>query len=129
MADPKQMAKDAQLSVGATPIEEIIGALDASEEKWAQGAALFGPGGLYGDQRASMEALISLDWRDKLEKLGTKVTDDLVKQKARSDPRYTKWLQKMTMQRIEWLRLDAERNNLMLVANRGQALMRVAGRV
>ena len=125
----KQAAKDAQLAVGAEPIDEIIAALDASEEQWAKGAALYGPGGLFDAQRVAMLAVIALWHRDDLQKRGQKVTDDLVKQLAHADPKYLKWLKQQTKQRTEWLMLDAERNGLMMVANRGQALMRVAGRV
>lgn len=126
--DPRQQAKDVQVGLGAEPIDELIAELDATEDGWARGAALYGPGGLFDDQRVMYLSMIALEHREAV-KEGEKVTDEAIKQRAHADKRYQKWLLRHTKQRYEWLKLDAHRDGIMLRANRGQALMRVAGRV
>lgn len=119
---------DIERGLQVDPIDELLASLDATQEAWAKYAALYGPGGLFDNQRKIMLSIIMLKVRDEI-KDGERVTDALVDARAHAHPDYVAFIKRHTERRAEWLQLDAERDAIVLRINRGQALLRVAGRM
>ncbi len=114
---------------GVDPIELLIHQLSETEEDWAKGAALFGAGGFANDVRKKILSVVMLRIRDALLNSGDKApTEKVLDAMAHADKQYTQWLDRQVVARAEWLRLDAQRDAIEMRCNRGQALLRVAGR-
>ncbi len=114
---------------GVDPIELLIHQLSETEEEWARGSALFGPGGFANDVRKKILSVVMLRIRDKLLSDGEKApTEKVMDAMAHADRQYVAWLDRQVIARADWLRLDAQRDAIEMRCNRGQALLRVAGR-
>src|SRR4051812_29875596 len=119
-------AKEAQLAVGVEPIDELLAELEATQEEWARGASLYGPGGVFDAQRVAFLAVLALEHREVKQEGAKPLSDQHVKERAHADRRYTSWLRRQTAQRTDWLTLDAKRDAIIMRVNRGQGLLRVA---
>lgn len=125
----EQMRADMELSNGAEPLDELLAELDKTEATWAEGAALYGPGGLFDAQRKAKLCVIGVELRDMLTKNGGKVTEASIDQMAHADDGYLKFLDEHERLRGDWLLLNAQRDAIMLRVQRGQALLRVNARM
>lgn len=94
-------------------VDVLLTELSATEKSWADGAALFGPGGLLDAQRKALLSVRACALRDgwSVEKQG-KLTESQLDQCAHADQFYTDWLDLMEAKRASWLLLDAQRDSL-----------------
>lgn len=129
MTDFVRDRADMELSGGAEPLDGLLAELDETEAEWADGASLYGAGGLLNDKRKSYLSLIALRIRDELRESGSKITDDLVDQKSHADSGYRGFLDDHIVRRAKWLALDAHRDGIVMRVNRGQAMLKVGARM
>lgn len=102
----EQLRADMELSNGAEPLDELLAELDKTERAWAEGAALYGPGGLFDAQRKAKLSTIGVELRDMLTKQGGKVTESAIDQMAHADEGYLKFLDTNERLRADWLLLN-----------------------
>lgn len=107
----------------------MLAELDKTESAWSEGAALYGPGGLFDAQRKAKLSVIGVELREMLTKQGGKVTESAIDQMAHADEGYLKFLDEHERLRADWLLLNAQRDAIMLRVQRGQALLRVNARM
>jgi len=119
-------AGDVERSMGVDPIDGLLAEFEATREAWATGAALYGPGGTFDNLRKVKLSIIECSIRDDYQAKGVKVTEAAIEQQAHADLAYTAWLDNHTVARANWLRLDAEREDVRMRINRGQAVLRSA---
>jgi len=119
-------AGDVERSMGVDPIDGLLAQLEATREAWATGAALYGPGGTFDNLRKVKLSIVECSIRDEKAEKGEKVTEASIEQQAHADLAYTAWLDNHTVARANWLRLDAEREDVRMRINRGQAVLRSA---
>lgn len=93
-------------------IEALFQQLSETQDTWAGGAALYGPGGLWDATRKARLALTAADIRDSYN--GEKITESKIDEMAHAHPDYNAWLDRCTIERAKWLTLDAERTAIML---------------
>lgn len=116
-------------SYGVEPLDNLIAGLQEREEEWAYGSALFGPGGFANDVRKKVLSLVMLRIRDEMINKGEKApTEKVLDAMAHGDKQYTEWLDRQVIARAEWVKLDAQREAILLKVNRGQAMLRVVAR-
>ena len=114
---------------GVEPAESLIHQLSETEEDWANGGALYGNGGFANDVRKKLLSVVMLRIRDSMLSGGEKApTEKVLDAMAHADKQYGEWLDRQVIAKAGWLRLDAQRNTIEMRFNRGQALLRVAGR-
>lgn len=127
-----QMRADMELSNGAEPLDELLAELDATEDEWAAGWALYGPGGLLGDLRKSLLDATAQELRTaalKLNTTGQKITDGLIDEMAHADESYREFIDEHIARRKDWIKLDKRRTQIEMRINRGQAMLRVAAKM
>jgi hypothetical protein len=90
-------------------VETLFQQLAESNEDWANGASLYGPGGLFDASRKARLALIAAEIRDGYAEKGEKVTEARIEELAHAHPDYQKWISTSTIDRARWLLCDAER--------------------
>jgi hypothetical protein len=116
-------------SFGVEPMDQLLAQLDATEDEWSHGSALFGPGGFANDVRKKVLSIVMLRIRDEILNKGEKApTEKVLDAMAHADKQYVEWLDRQVVARAEWVKLDARREGILLKANRGQAMLRVAAR-
>jgi len=120
---------DMEMANGATPLDELLAELDESEAEWADGAALYGNGGMFNDKRKSLLSIIALRIRDERAGEGKKSTEDMIEQMAHADKEYVKFLDGHIGRRAKWLALDAHRDGIVMRVNRGQAMLKIGARM
>lgn len=83
------------------PIEadDLLQQLSATEDEWAQGAALFGPGGLFDANRKAKLSVIGLQIRDHRSESSEKTTEAMIEQLAHADDTYTDYLSEAVVAR------------------------------
>lgn len=98
------------------PIEadDILQELASTEDTWATGASLYGPGGLFDATRKAKLSVIGLQIRDYRADKGEKTTEAMIEQLAHADDTYTTFLDEHVRDRANWLALDAVRDRLKL---------------
>jgi hypothetical protein len=121
--------QDVEAAHGAEPLDELLAELDATEDEWADGWALYGPGGLLDDQRKALLDATAMELREMMKAQGGKVTDGLIDEMAHADERYKKFLDEHVIKRAEWIRLDKKRDRIEMRFNRGQSLLRIGARM
>lgn len=126
---PTSFVSDMERSNGAEPLDGLLAELDDTEAEWADGASLYGAGGLFNDKRKSYLSSIALRIRDELRESGGKITDDLVDQRSHADKEYRKFLDDHIVRRAKWLALDAHRDGIVMRVNRGQAMLKIGARM
>lgn len=89
--------------------ERVLQLLAESEDAWADGASLYGPGGLFDAQRKALVSVVMLRIRDELIGKGEKPTEKVLDAMAHADPTYTEFLGGHVTKRAGWLSLDSER--------------------
>ena len=115
-----------EVTHGVEPLGKLLDLLDACAEQWAEGAALYGPGGTFDHLRKTKLSVTALRIRDEKQAKGEKITEASIDQLAHADGEYIGWLDGQTTARAEWLSLDAYRQQVWARINRGQAMIRVA---
>jgi len=119
-------AGDVERSMGVDPIDGLLAQLEATREAWADGAALYDKNGTFDNLRKVKLSIIECSIRDDYQAKGVKVTEAAIEQQAHADLAYAGWLDSHTLGRANWLRLDAEREDVRMRINRGQAVLRSA---
>jgi hypothetical protein len=121
---------DIEAGFGVDPIQVLQAQLEATTEKWAQGAALYGAGGFANDVRKKVLSLAMLRIRNDYLNRGEKApTEKVLDAMAHADKDYTRWLDQQVIDRAEWLQLSDTRDNIREMIRRDDALIRAAGRV
>ena len=92
--------------------DQLLQHLANTEKEWADGAALFGPGGMHTDFKESKQAVIALQIRDEREGKKEKITDDLIKQMSRAHPTFSAYLDESLIKQAKWRALDAKRKRI-----------------
>lgn len=92
----------------------IFQALSDTEKQWAEGAAMYGPGGSYNDLRKSYLAVRYLQLRDEAAAKNEKVTDALNNERAHADDEYGSWLDSRLSDHAAWRLLDAQRTTMVM---------------
>lgn len=126
-----QLRADMELSNGAEPLDELLAELDATEDEWANGGALYGDRGLLGDLRKALLDATAMEVREQLLKLNTtgqKITDGFIEQMAHADENYRQFLDEHVIRKAEWIKLDARRKKIEMRINRGQAMLKLGAR-
>lgn len=125
----EQMRADMELSNGAEPLDELLAELDAEEDAWADGGALFDVGGFANDVRKSMLSVVLLRIRDEILSKGEKSpTEKVLEAMAHADKQYKEWLDRQTIRKAEWMKLNAKRKKVEMRANRGQKMLSLGAR-
>lgn len=126
---PTSFVADMEIANGAEPLDILLAELDESESEWADGASLYGAGGLFNDKRKSLLSVIALRIRDERAGAGLKSTEDLIDQLSHADKEYVKFLDSHIGRRAKWLALDAHRDSVVMKVSRGQAMLRIGARM
>jgi hypothetical protein len=122
--------RDIEESHGAEPMDKLLAEYDAIVEDWAEGGALFGAGGFANDIRKKVLSLVMLRIRDELIAKGEKPpTEKVLDALAHADKQYTEWLDRHVIKRAEWLKLDVEKSQIEMRANRGQSMLKIGARI
>lgn len=117
------------MSNGAEPLDELLAELDAEEDAWADGGALFDVGGFANDVRKSMLSVVLLRIRDEILSKGEKSpTEKVLEAMAHADKQYKEWLDRQTIRKAEWMKLNAKRKKVEMRANRGQKMLSLGAR-
>jgi hypothetical protein len=130
-ASPSEIRRDMELSNGAEPLDELLAELDATENEWANGGALYGDRGLLNDIRKSLLDATAMELREQILKLNTtgqKVTEAMIEQMAHADENYRQFLDEHVIRKAEWIKLDSQRKKIEMRINRGQAMLRLGAR-
>lgn len=92
-------------------VDILLQGMSETHQEWANGAALFGPGGFANDQRKRMLAVVACDLRETWDdtKFG-KLSESALDREAHRHEKYTQWLDAMELKRAKWLVLDAQRD-------------------
>ncbi|MBA2684061.1 MAG: hypothetical protein H0U66_06195 [Gemmatimonadaceae bacterium] len=92
--------------------DALVQQLAESEDAWADGSALYGPGGLFDNMRKSMLAVIKLRVRDTLGDRKLTGLADFIDDLAHADSGYRAFLDTHLVKQAEWRALDAGRQRL-----------------
>lgn len=124
---PPTHRSDVETGFGVEPIQELQSQIEATTEKWAQGAALYGPGGFAGDVRKKILSLAMLRIRNEYLNNGEKApTEKILDAMAHADKDYVRWLDQQIIDRANWLKLDDTRDQIREKIRRDDALIRSA---
>jgi hypothetical protein len=98
----------------ADEVETLFQQLAESNGDWANGAALYGAGGLFDASRKARLSLIAAEIRDDYTEKKEKVTEAQITELSHAHPDYQKFISTSTIDRARWLLCDAERTCAML---------------
>lgn len=98
------------ITAQAYPDDVLFQKLAETEDEWAKGAALYGPGGLLDAQRKIILSIVTLQIRDRLNQAGAKATDKVLDAEGHADVEYQEWVDSHVPARATWLALDAKRD-------------------
>lgn len=90
----------------------VLQELASTEQKWAEGAALFGPFGLADNQRKIFLEKTGLEIRNSKLGANEKVTEAFLDQAAHADTEYAEYVTDMVLAKAQWLVLDQTRERL-----------------
>jgi hypothetical protein len=107
---------------------ENLDALQARRRKIAEKItaleAVHGPGGIWDERRRSLRGVIATEIREHLRDEGRKVTEAEIEDRSNADPRYIAFLDAGLDERIEYLTLKTQRDELTeRIKNREFALL------
>jgi len=96
-------------------VDLLLHGLAETHEAWAHGAVLFGPGGMYPDQRKRFLAVVACRVRETWDdaKHG-KYSEAALDRVAHADLEYTDWLDARECERAQWLFLNAQRDSQLI---------------
>lgn len=126
---PTSFVEDMERANGAEPLDGLLAELDETEAEWADGASLYGAGGLFNDKRKSLLSITALRIRDERAENGLKSTDAMIDDLSHADKEYRLFLDSHIGRRAKWLALDAHRDSIVMRVNRGQAMLKVGARM
>lgn len=93
-------------------VDILLHGLAATHEDWTHGATLFGPGGMYNDQRKRLLAVVACRIRDQWDDAAQgKYSEAALDRLAHADHEYGAWLDQREFERAKWLLLDAQRDS------------------
>jgi hypothetical protein len=125
----EQLRADMELSNGAEPLDELMAELDADEDEWADGGALFDSGGFANDVRKIMLSVVMLRIRDEILSKGERSpTEKVLDAMAHADKQYREWVDRQTLRKAEWMKLNSKRKRVEMRANRGQKMLSLGAR-
>jgi hypothetical protein len=115
---------DVELRIGLQPVEELLAQRRTLIEKVADMRARFGPFGTADHLRkielSRLHGLIRAQaLRDK-----RRITNQQVDEEAHAHPDYYDFVTAMTIKRAEWVKLEAQIEEIDMTINRGQAIAR-----
>lgn len=120
---------DAEIALGVEPIDLLEAALEETKNDWASGWAMYGPQGMYTDDRKALlsarQIAVQSEWST--EKQGS-VTDKKLDAAAHADKQYTDYLADKKLERMKWVLLDQARDIIHARMARGNAILRATSR-
>jgi hypothetical protein len=122
MTNPMQ---DAELRAGVEPLDQLLDERAHLVEQVATLWALYGPGGTADHSRKNELARLDGLVRAMAVGLEKKLTEPMVEAATHAHKDYLDFVAKMTTERAEFFRLNAQLEATELRINRGQALLRM----
>lgn len=125
-ADPKYPDMgEPELRAGVEPLDHLLDERNHLVAKVAPLWALYGPGGTADNSRKNELARLDGLIRALATGEGKKVTEPMVEAATHAHPDYLNFVAKMTTERAEFFKLNAQLEAIEWKVNRGQALLRM----
>ena len=116
-----------EVQFGLQPIGDLLEERGVLIERLATLRARYGPWGTWDHERKVRLSAIKGRIRAQMTAAGAKVSNDHLDDLAHADPDYTDFVITATMERADWVRLEAQVDAIDATINRGQAVARLIG--
>ena len=116
-----------EVRFGLQPIGDLLEERGTLIDRVAMLRAKYGAFGTWDHERKIRLAAIKGRIRAQMQAAGAKVTNDHLDDLAHADPDYTDFVITATLERADWVRLEAQVDAIDAKINRGQAVARLIG--